>query len=118
MADSDICPNVASVARIIRNIGSYFPEAISGPAMQKYVMAALPRGEVLPDRSTTRPIISIFASGGFVATQRNAAFRIRFVRQRSPQSLMIPRRTAIAMASVRSFAPIFSRMRLRCTFGG
>jgi hypothetical protein len=41
---------------MFRNIGSYFPEAISGPAMQKYVIAALPRGEVLPDRSTTRPI--------------------------------------------------------------
>jgi hypothetical protein len=25
----------------------------------------------------------MFASGGFVATQRNAAFRIRFVRERS-----------------------------------
>jgi hypothetical protein len=41
---------------LIRNIGSYFPEAISGPVMQKYVMAALPRGEVLPDRSTTRRV--------------------------------------------------------------
>jgi hypothetical protein len=64
-------------------------------------MAALPRGEVLPDRSTTRPIISIFASGGFVASDRKAGFRIRFLRKWSPKSLMIPRRTAIAMASVR-----------------
>jgi len=53
--------------------------------MQKYGMATRPR-EVLPDRSTTRPIISIFAIGGFVATQRNAPFRIRFVRERSPKA--------------------------------
>ena len=60
-------------------------------------------------------MISVVARGGFVATLRNAAFRIRFVRERSPQILMIPRRTPIATASVRSFAPTFSLMRLRCT---
>jgi len=62
-------------------------------------MPALPRGEAFPDRSTTRPIISIFASGGFVASDQKAGLRIRFPRKWSPQNLIIPRRTAIAMAS-------------------